>query len=133
MASHTICCTCGNILKLANAVAGAKAVCSRCQKIWTVPELPNEPQAPAPAISRRPIVVRKKSSPTAAIAIVAAVVVGVGIGAAVLMKGEPEAPPAPPVAKAPPPPLPPPEPPLRAPRGPDPHVIDVPPPAPPAP
>ncbi|HZL73606.1 MAG TPA: hypothetical protein VFC86_14205 [Planctomycetota bacterium] len=131
MPSHTICCTCGNILKLANAVAGAKAVCSRCQKVWTVPELPNAPQVPAPALSRRPIVVRKSSSHVGAIAVIAIIVIG-GFPAIFFLKGKSEvAPPSQPVAKAPLPPLPPPDPPLRAPRGADPHPITLPPPPPP--
>ncbi len=137
MAVHTICCTCGNILKLAHAVAGAKAVCSRCQKIWTVPELPVSAPAAAPAAARRPLVVKKESSPATTIVIIAVLVVGVGVGAgAFFLSGggsNPSSPP--PVAKAPPPPLPAPEPPFRAPRTDPapPPVIPLAPPPPPAP
>jgi hypothetical protein len=126
MASHTICCTCGNILKLAHAVAGAKVVCSRCQKVWTVPELPNEPPAPPSAVGRRPLVVRKKSSPVGTIAFVVVLAAVVGAGAIFLLKSPPETPPSPPVVKAP---FPPPDPPLRAPRN-NGNSIDLPPPPP---
>ncbi|HZN61748.1 MAG TPA: hypothetical protein VFC90_05025, partial [Planctomycetota bacterium] len=128
MPSHTICCTCGNILKLANAVAGAKTVCSRCQKIWTVPELPGP--ASAPVVSRRPMVVRKKSSSAGTIVAVLALAAAVGIGAVVMLKSgsTPPPPPAAPVAKAPPVPLPAPEPPFRGTLKPDPIPAPLPPP-----
>ena len=79
MASHTICCTCGNIIKLANAIAGAKTVCSRCQKVWTVPAQAAQGQAPAPS-PRRPVVVKKKSSSAGTVGVVLFLAAAVGGG-----------------------------------------------------
>jgi hypothetical protein len=130
MPSHTICCTCGNILKLANAIAGAKVVCSRCQKIWTVPELPAQAGGSVPSASRRPVVVRKKSSPAGTIAALLGLGVAVAIGAVFLLKGDSTPPTTDaPVAKKSPAPLPAPEPPYRAPRTEPEPVVAPPPPA----
>jgi hypothetical protein len=126
---------------VAKAVAGAKAVCSRCQKVWTVPEDVGGPAPPpTPLPSRRPLMVKKQSSSSAGIV---AGVVGalLAVGIVVFMMsssgGEPPGPPpAKPVVKAPPAPLPPPDPPLRAPRTEDVPNAPInlpPPPAPPPP
>ncbi len=37
MPEQTICCTCGNILRVRGASPGDKVTCSRCKKAWTVP------------------------------------------------------------------------------------------------
>lgn len=54
MSEQTICCTCGNVLRVRGATPGASVNCSRCGKPWVVPEPPKVVQRKPAAAPARP-------------------------------------------------------------------------------
>lgn len=108
MATHTICCTCGNFLHVPNAVAGAKKACSQCGKLWTIPDLPHLKVAePAPKPVPRRILVESRDRSFAGPIVASILVVAAMVGGILLVRGGKAADGGPPpvAIRKPPPPV----------------------------
>jgi hypothetical protein len=110
MATHTICCTCGNIFHVHNAVAGARKACDQCGQPWTIPDLPHlrpaEPEEASKPAPRRIVIEHRARSSAGPVVAVVLVVAAIG-GGFFLFQGEksPEPAPKPAAIRKPPPPV----------------------------
>jgi len=87
MATHTICCTCGNIFTVHHAVAGARKSCAQCGKPWTIPDLPEFREAePAAKPAPRRVMVESRERTSAGPIVVAIIVVVAMVGGFLLVR-----------------------------------------------